>query len=38
VAEEISKYKLDLAEEPEVMGRRWHQTSRRIYIILWKGE
>jgi hypothetical protein len=20
------------------MGRRWHRTSRRIYILLWKGE
>jgi hypothetical protein len=35
VAEEISKYKLDLVEVQETT---WHGTSRRIYILLRKGE
>jgi hypothetical protein len=38
VVEEISKYKLDLVEVQEVWWRRWHRTSRRIYIFLWTGE
>jgi exonuclease III len=38
VAEEISKYKLDLVGVQEVKWDRWRQTSRPIYIFLWKGE
>jgi hypothetical protein len=38
VGEEISKYKLDSVGVGGRMGQRWHQTCRRIYIILWKGE
>jgi hypothetical protein len=39
VPEEISKYNLDLVESTGgQMGRRWHRTSRRIYIFLWKRE
>jgi hypothetical protein len=39
VAKEISNYKVDLLRLQEVgMGQRWHRTSRRIYIFLWKAE
>jgi exonuclease III len=39
VAEEISKYKLDLVGVQEVRwGGGGTETSRRIYIFLWKGE
>jgi hypothetical protein len=38
VAEGISEYKLDLMRVQEVTWDRWHGTSRRIYIFLWKGE
>jgi hypothetical protein len=37
VGKDISKYKLALVGVQEVRWvRRWHWTSRRIYIFLWK--
>jgi hypothetical protein len=36
---ELSQYKIDLVGVQETgWGRWWHQTRRRIYISLWKGE
>jgi hypothetical protein len=37
VVKELSRYRFNGSAGGQ-MGQRWHQTSRWIYIFLWKGE
>jgi hypothetical protein len=38
VVKEMSEYKLDLVGVQRSDGQRFHRTSRRVYIFLWKAE